>query len=120
MTLAMAEEALTKIVRENLGSDPVVRHRTESDRFIVEAHWLLGDDPIRKNKPSKRIRLLFPVYFAEDFRALGPREIQIVRERLSYFLRERLASFDASHDEPPGFEPAEWRVPKSLLHELVG
>jgi hypothetical protein len=121
MTLAMAEESLIQIIKEPLRFDAVVRHRTEWRRFIVEAHWLLGDDPKRLNKPSKRIILLFPVNIAEDFRELGPREIRIVRERLSCFLREQLALFDASHDESPGFEPVErWPVPVSLFHDLVG
>lgn len=101
-----------ELIRDLFPADAEFRAGRQDFVNKVVIHWPLHDDPARKHKASKYIRLLFKDDVVEDYDDLSDREKRRSDRRLREFVIWKLKTHDPRHTEPVGINPpyVEWII----------
>lgn len=92
-------EHFVQIIRSLFPDDAQFHVFCKSNDYFIEIQWLLGTDPSRPNKPSRRIQIRFTSEVIEDYIGGDAAYRSRSDERLFASVNSRLCSFDPEHGE---------------------
>ena len=112
------EEQVLQEIRSAMPSHAQFHEVNSVYSYYLFASWKINDRPDRPERMSKAIAVCLSHEATRDFASEPSAKRKAAKQRVSDFLRERLACFDPVHSEPADqTPPAEyWFIDAQVLH----
>ena len=107
------------IARTVFPADSRITHPPAGESVWIRAHWKIGTDPKRPQKPARGVNIYFTRDFCKTYEDLDAARRQVWDGKVREFLAAKYATFDPDHGAPHGAPiPAEsWFVTPGSIRE---